>query len=880
MHNKTVNRSHASRHRGRRRSPWLLMGTFVATTAISGRLSVPLEAAELRRPSRYESAMAELFAPQKAACSIGPSWQMALDTMRAAIAGAPDACLTQNGPASTPTQEPPKLQFDIAPGPLETVLDSFHRMTGVRVVVAEEAIRTLQSPGVRGLLTPQQALEQLLAGTAVHHTFTAPDAVMLDIRAPEQFVEVTGKSAVVSSPKYTAPLRDVPQTIALIPREVIEEQGATTLSEALRNVPGITLQAGEGGGASNTAGDMFNMRGFNASNSLFVDGVRDDGLISRDVFNLEQVEVFMGPTGSDIGRGTAAGYVNMITKAPHLASTHSAILGLGSADTARLAADFNWALPSAQDDGWLNKTAVRLNALWQDSGVPGRDVVKLESRAVAPSIAMGLGTPTRVTLAAQIVRQDNVPDYGIPGAAWRETPLTPTTALAPAPVDQSNYYGSAGIDYDEASQNSYTGRVEHDINRNLTLRNQTRYNKTHREAVITTIQNVAAYDAATNRVTVARQGNERENEVVSQQTSLVNRFGTGRLRHAASVGVEYAFERQFAPTLTGLGAREPVDIFAPNPHDPVIGFAPSRTNANSKGRTNTIAVYAFDTVNFGDRWQVSGGARWEHFDTTFRTVDAAGLTTADLQASDGLLSGKIGVLYRAAEAGNVYFSYGSTVTPPGTANFTLSAQANNQNNPNVEPQESTNYEVGTKWDFANGRLSLTSAMFRTENKNVIFTVDATAVPPIYNQDDAQLVHGVTVGAMGRVTDRWEVLANFGYLDAEQQSQSSANNGNRLTLTPQFSGSVWTTYQFPLRVTLGGGVRFTDDVFINAANTIKSPGYHIVDALAEYDVNTHLSLRVNVYNLTDETYIRNVNNNGGRYNPGNPRSVMVTSQVKF
>src|SRR6185436_5534084 len=133
-----------------------------------------------------------------------------------------------------------------------------------------------------------------------------------------EVVEVSGRAPTVSSPRYTVPLRDIAQTVALIPRAVIEEQGATTLSEALRNVPGITLQAGEGGGASSTAGDMFNMRGFNAANSLFVDNVRDDGLISRDVYNLEQVEVFMGPTGSDVGRGTAAGYVNMQTKTPHL----------------------------------------------------------------------------------------------------------------------------------------------------------------------------------------------------------------------------------------------------------------------------------------------------------------------------------------------------------------------------------------------------------------------------------------------------------------------------------------------------------------------------------------------------------------------------------
>ena len=116
-----------------------------------------------------------------------------------------------------------------------------------------------------------------------------------------------------------------------------------------------------------------------------------------------------------------------------------------------------------------------------------------------------MGTPTRVTLGAQIMRQDNLPDYGIPGAAWDE-PLTPTSDLAPAPVDQSNYYGSTGYDYDKGRQNSYTARVEHDVNRNLTLRNQTRYNETHREAVISTIQNVAAYNPVTNLVTIARQG--------------------------------------------------------------------------------------------------------------------------------------------------------------------------------------------------------------------------------------------------------------------------------------------------------------------------------------------------------------------------------------
>jgi catecholate siderophore receptor len=772
-----------------------------------------------------------------------------------------------------------RVEYAIDPGPLGDLLERFEQVSGVKVTLAMDALAVIQSGGVSGRLSVEEALDQLVAGTSLSVRLTSPKVALIAIAEQSESVEVTAAAPGVQSPKYQVPLRDVAQTIAVIPRQVMDEQGATTLSEALRNVPGITLQAGEGGGSSNTAGDMFNMRGFNASNSLFVDGVRDDGLISRDVFNLEQVEVFLGPTGSDIGRGTAAGYVNMTTKTPQAGSAYAATFSGGTAEQSRLSADVNWGRPMDHQGGWASRSAFRLNMLWQDSGVPGRDEVTHESRAVAPSLALGVGTTTRVTLAAQIMRQDNVPDYGIPGAAWLDEPLTPATVQAASPVDQSNFYGSVVYDYDKARQNSYTARVEHDVNRNLTLRTQTRYNNTHREAVVSVAQNVAAFNPATNLVTISRQGNERENDVVSNQTSISARFSTGGLRHASNVGVEITAEEQLAPALTGLGTRAPVDIFHPNPRDPVVGFAPARSGAFSRGASSTIAFYGFDSVDLSDRWQVSGGLRWEHYDTQFESKDASGLT-AELRRADGLVSGKASVLYRISRAGNAYVAYGTSVAPPGTANFTLSAQPNNQNNPNVDPQESTNIEVGTKWDLGNGRLSLNGAAFRTRNTNVIFTSDATAVPPIYNQDDGQLVKGVTIGLMGRVTDRWEVFANLGFLDSEQQTQNAANNGRQLTLTPKWSSSIWSAYRSPVGFSLGGGIRHTDEVWINAANSIRSPGYQLVDGMAEYAVNEHLSLRLNIYNVTNERYIRNVNNNGGRYNPGHPRSALLTSHVKF
>jgi catecholate siderophore receptor len=829
------------------------MGAFVASAALAPRAAVPAHGAELERR---------------------------LATLRIVVPA--ETPMARALPAQAPGADVRRSRFDIPAAPLGTVLAEIERLSGVRIVITNAAISSISSPGVSGIFTPTEAIARALEGTSLTSRLSAANTVSVEIRIVSESVDVAGAIPLPapSSPKYAQPLIDVPQTIEVIPREVMEAQGVTTLSDVLRNVPGISLQAGEGGGASNTSGDMFNLRGFSANNSLFVDGVRDDGLMSRDVFNLEQVEVFMGPTGSDVGRGNAAGYVNMQTKAPHADSAYAVTYGYGSGDLNRTTVDLNQELLLGAEDSWLGRSAVRLNALWEDGGVAGREIVTRKNQSLAPSIALGLNTHTRVTGAVQVTRQDNVPDYGIPGSAWSDTQLAPTTVIAAQPVDFRNFYGSVGYDFDKVEQESYTARVEHDINSNLTIRNQARYNETHRTAVITSVQSPASFVPESQTVNLQRQGNERENTILSNQTSLSARFATGRLRHMANAGIEVASEEQFAPALVGLGVRNPVSIYNPNAFDAVTAYAPERGLAFTRGKTTTVGVYAFDTIDFGDRWQLSGGLRFEHYDAVFKAADAAGVLTTDLSVADGLISGKAGVLYRLTDAANVYFSYGSAVTPPGTANFTLSAQPNNQNNPNVKPQESKNYEVGGKIGLYNNRLSLSTALFRTDNENVIFTVDATAIPPVFNQDDQQRVTGFTIGSLGQVTPRWQLLASLGYLNTRQISQNVANDRKRLTLTPEFSGSLWSTYDFPRGLTLGGGIRYMDEVFVNAANTIRVPGFSLVDAMVEYDVNTHLTLRLNVNNITDKVYIKNVNNNGGRFNPGSPRSAIVTSSVRF
>jgi len=797
--------------------------------------------------------------------------------MGAALSARPTPAHAQSAAAVRPAAE---LRFDIPESALDAALGAFEATSGVSIQLRlpADTVSMMHSPGVSGIRTLESALEALLEGTSLTASYDAArSVVIIEVDGTHEEVEVTGHLPRVASPKYATPLSSTPQTIQVIPQNVMAEQGTFTLSDALRNVPGITMQAGEGGGASNTTGDMFNMRGFNAANSLFVDNVRDDGLISRDVYNLEQVEVYLGPTGTDVGRGNAAGYVNMSSKVPTSSAAYRATVSAGSQATVRLTADLNQPLTLGEADSWLSKSALRLNMLWQDGGVAGRDYADNGRTSIAPSFAMGLGTDTRVILQGQFTKQDNLPDYGVPAAAWSE-PLTPGAIQASRPVDQSNYYGSPDVDHDKANQQSVTARVEHDLRSGWTLRNQTRYNQTGRDAAITTIQTPASWNPETEMVTLARQLNRRENRIIDNQTTLTGRIQTGRLAHALTAGLELIGEDYSAPGFTGAGTVDPVSIYAPAPFAPVSGFAPAPSGATTDGSTNTLAISGFDVVNAGPRLQLNGGLRVERYDTDYRAVTVDGIVT-DLAANDTVVSVKAGLLYQFTPIGNAYIAYGTSVTPPGTGNFALSSQPNNQNNPNVEPQVSKNLEIGTKWELFNRRLSANLAVFDTRNTNVIYTIDAAAVPPLFNQDDGQIVRGATVGLVGQLSDHWSVMTNFAYMNGTLDSQSATTDGNRITLLPVWSGSLWTTYGFG-NFTLGGGVRFTDKVYVNTANTIQAPAYHLVDALASYAVNRYLTLRLNVYNLTDEVYIRNVNNNGGRYNPGYARSVLVNTQIGF
>jgi catecholate siderophore receptor len=684
------------------------------------------------------------------------------------------------------------------------------------------------------------------------------------------------KTKQLSLPKFTAPLRDTPQTIAVIPSEVFLQQGATTLSDALRNTAGITFAAGEGGSAAGTAGDAFYMRGFDTSNNIFVDGVRDVGAYSRDVYNLEQVEVAKGPAGADIGRGGASGYVNVTTKIPRTEKFVAGTVSYGfdektSGSRRRTTLDVNQPVIDSPVKG----TAVRVNALWQDNDSVGRDYAENKSWAIAPSLALGLGTPTRASLAYQHTEQDNLPDYGLPTAQ-----LPGYISAVPVPqVDRSTFYGFTA-DSDKVSSDAVTARFERDLSPDLKLTNQTRYSANQREAIVTVPgQNGTAYTPATGLLVRARQANKRDTSILSNQTNVVARFPTGPITHSFSAGLELARETAYSPAFTSVTL--PAILITSPDVNAVPALTPFRSGAYTDVATKTAALYAFDTLRFSEHWQANASLRAERYQTHFLSIAATGVPTT-VDAKQNLLSWKTGLVFKPVLAGSLYAAYAISLTPPGT-DFTLSSAAGNQNNPDTDPQETTNLELGVKWDFFRGRLSTTAAVFKTVNDKTVFT------DPILGPIPAgkQTVQGVELSATRRITDNWLILASVSFLDSEINSGTTTGGnlaGSSLPLIPKWSGNLHTSYRFASRLVLGGGGQYSSEVARRDNNTPAvprtSPSYWLFNVLASYPVGENFTLRLNVNNLLDRKFVQSANNNGARFMPGAPRAYLLSADFRF
>jgi catecholate siderophore receptor len=728
--------------------------------------------------------------------------------------------------------------------------------------------------------------------TATEEAKTLPK---VSVAAPEP--EDTPKVDRVSSPKFTQDLIDTPQTIAIVSQQVLQQQGATTLSQALRNTPGVTFLLGENG---NTAtGDSIFMRGFDTQGSIFIDGIRDLGSVTRDTFNTEQVEIAKGPAGPDYGRGAASGYVNLASKVPTAESFAAGSASYGSANNGRITGDINHAFG---DSG----TALRLNVMGQHGDVDGRDFIERKSWAIAPSLAFGVGSRTRSYFYLLHTEQDNVPDGGVSTIGldgWYDPdfdPGTPNAGVTPAAVDPENYYGF-GSDFDEARGTMFTARFEHDFSDNVTIRNTTRYGRLRQFYILTGANAVNAPTADPNEWTVnrTRQAKFQESTLLTNQTNVTANLVSGSVSHAITGGFEFIDEEQFNPAYApvSLGVAPPANVYNPNRNDPLPDYAPVRSGVYTRGETQTVGAYIFDTLSFAERWQITGGVRLDAFDTqtdgaalstlvTYPTLPVGTLVPTSLEADDTLFSYKIGVLYKPVPNGSIYLSTATSQQPPGGANFTLSSAINNVNRSDLEPTEGSNLELGVKWEFREGALAVTGALFDSSNKNELVP-DATN-PAIFVQVGEREVKGVELGIVGKLTDNWDFSAGIARMNTEIVQGSSTQTGSQINWSPELTFSSWTTYTTSFGLSIGGGARFVDTV-ARAINTAAIPAttsvptvpdYWVIDAMLGYRFNEQISLQLNAYNLADEEYIGTLNNSGTRCIPGSPRSALLSVNFTF
>jgi len=681
--------------------------------------------------------------------------------------------------------------------------------------------------------------------------------------------------------KFVAPLLDTPKSVSIISKQLIEDTKVTTLSDALRTVPGITLGAGEGG---NPNGDRPFIRGYNSESSMYVDGVRNATSQNREMFAVDQVEVIKGSASALGGAGSSGGSINLITKVAKKGDSLEGSVAGGTDNYARVTLDGN------KDFG--NGVAARVIVMGHQNEKAGQSNGAEYKRAgIAPSISFGLDTATRGTLSYYYLKTDDTPDSGVP---YQYDVIKKATVGKPVNVKQGIYYGWKDRDFQKQENQIGTFKLEHDFNDNLTLSNTAVYGKS-KNNYLWTQPDDSQGNIVNGKVWRRVNTNITDTDSFTDQLSLKGKFITGSLKHTFNIGAEYSKQDSDRGTnivtdpnttnITGSGSTNAcsaansygwcTDLNNPNPNDPWLGHIqanPNVTNITSK----TQSIYALNNIEITPQWLIDLGVRWDKFDTDVKYNQDSGSGASLIKAgtkyssSNDFFNYQAGITFKPAENGSIYLSYATSANPVGVdagdgsegisvpGRNTTDEQARAINN--LKPEEVKTYELGTKWDVLNNRLNLTAAIFRTEKTNT----RALGTDGFTRNIGETRVDGIELGANGNITEKWAVSAGYTYLDSEivdggYAKDSNGNyvpsptNGNQVQNVAKNSATLWTTYKVLPQVTVGAGAVAMDKVFGDAANTKYVPGYVRYDAMARYDVNKNVNLQLNLNNLSDKRY---------------------------
>ncbi len=816
----------------------------------------------------------------------------AMGGTRAALAAAPRA---NPGSAGSPAATLPLKRFNIPAGPLDEALADYEKATGltVRNALPAGTLAGFHTAGVSGLYREDEALRLLLEGTGLNYRAEDATTMIVGVQARDTVSVTSSIPDVVTMDKFTEPLIETPQSVTIVPQFVMKDQALSTLRDSLRNVPGISLAAGEAG----AQGDNLTIRGFTARNDIFLDGIRDFGSYYRDSFNYEQVDVLEGPAGVQFGRGSTGGVVNQESKVPETEQFVDVQPQFGTDLTRRITADINSPLSSE-----LGGSAFRMNVMAQEGGVAGRDDAELRRFGIAPSVSIGMDTKTRATLSYFHLSEDDTPDYGLP---WLFNKVSP--------ANRHSYFGFPDENYLKTNDDVMTLRVEHEFSPNLNLHTIARAANYPRQAQITEPQICSNASASVPVGTVVSslptlaynssltcpytpdtpaeditQVNRNQIQVKSvegdlwDQTEITAHFDVHGVRNALVAGVEGGQEIsnpiRTSYTINKVNTVPDTTLLDPNEDQPFAGTGYITSIVHTKSKS--VGLYFVDTMKLSRFFELSGGARWDRFDTGYNLYQptappAGGTVTAPvgpISRLDEQPSYRAAFVYKPSARGSVYFDYGTSFDPAAES-LSLSVGLTNSS---AEPEENESYEAGAKWSFLNERLLAEGAWFRTEKDNARET-DPTNSNNIVAAGN-QVVKGVQLSLVGRLPQNMDLVIGDAYLDSAVISSKffPAAVGYPLANVPKQTFNLFVTHRLPLRLTggLGGnyvGARTASSTvpyvptgyapnpngpgYVVTSVAMKQvPGYWLFSAMLRRPISEKLELQANVNNLLNRYYI--------------------------
>lgn len=659
-----------------------------------------------------------------------------------------------------------------------------------------------------------------------------------------------------ASTKTDTPLINVPQAITVIPQDVIQDQSAQSIQDVIRYVPGVTSSNGEGNR------DAIVFRGNRTTSDLFIDGLRDDVQVYRDLYNTDRIEVLKGPNGMIFGRGGAGGVLNRVTKKAGWDAVKDLSITYGAWNQKRISGDYS--------QGLTDDIAFRLNAVYEDAD-SFRNGVNLERFGINPTITIAPDENTNIYFSTEYFKDKRIGDRGIPSVAKSAGENRKPFNLS----DDNQFYGNADLSPNEAETTAINLIIEHTFGNQVKIKNNTRYanyNKFYQN-----IYPNAPVDLLTGTLDVSGYRDETDRSNIINQTDLTIPFTMGKTKHTFLAGVELLDQDNQNKRISPDGlAPDPVSIANP------IATATFTNNLarNQDTQISSQAYYVQDQIEFSSKWQAIIGLRRDIFNTDYTNL----LNNTNIDVTDAFWSPRAGLIFKPTSNTSLYASYSISYAPRAGDQIT---EFRTVTNPDLfNPEKFINKEIGLKWDI-NSKLSFTAATYILERENLIAPDPETA--GINTLVDGQETKGLELSLAGNITNKWSMIAAYTYQDGEiTQDQGSSptsisiKKGASLGETPDHIFSLWNKYQINRTWGVALGIVGRSEMFAatetTGSNTII-PGYTRYDAAIFAKLSDKMDLQVNIENLTNKDYIINSHNNNNLL-PGSPLTGRATLVYHF